>query len=52
MDGGKAIGGREMGVGMSVDELDALQPAQHDPKHVIVGLAAQAEEVLPKIVGY
>lgn len=36
---------------MEIDKLDAFQPTQHDPQHVIIGLCPQAEGVLAEIKG-
>ena len=35
---------------MLVDELYALQPAQHNPEDIIVGLLSQSEGILTEIV--
>jgi len=33
------------------NELDVLEPPEHDPQHIVVGLRADCEVVLPEEVG-
>ncbi len=35
---------------MRVDELDAFEPAENDPKHVVVRLVTDREGIFPKVV--
>ena len=35
---------------MGLDKLNALQPAEHDPEHVIVCLVAKAESIFSEVI--